>query len=322
MSATSLLFIKALDGHGHAEHIESINATAGKSGPLWFHFDANHPDAYKEIHRNFPDVDEHSLRAIFTQDARPRTLQLENGTLLILRGINHNEGEEPEDMIAVRLWITENRVISLRFRKSRALMQVAEDFDRKHGPKNIGDIVSSISSNLLEYIEISIEKLNEKIDLLEARVLDEPDRQLRLDIAEVRKSAILLRRYISPQKEAINQLRFSDAIWLSDAHHRRIQEAHDTLLRGMEELDAIRERSQIVKDELVNSLSDRLNRNLYVISVITAIFLPLGFLTGLFGINIGGMPGVENSAAFGDFVIALLILVAIQIGLFKWFKWF
>lgn len=55
---------------------------------------------------------------------------------------------------------------------------------------------------------------------------------------------------------------------------------------------------------------------------ITAIFLPLGFLTGLFGINIGGMPGVDNNMAFALFSFGLFIIVFIQVLLFKLFKWF
>ena len=78
----------------------------------------------------------------------------------------------------------------------------------------------------------------------------------------------------------------------------------------------------MTKQDLVNALSDRLNRNLYVLSVVTAIFLPLGFLTGLFGINIGGMPGVDNNIAFSIFLIGLIVVVSIQIILFKLFKWF
>jgi zinc transporter len=158
--------------------------------------------------------------------------------------------------------------------------------------------------------------------LLESQVLDTPNRQLRLNISEIRKSAILLRRYIAPQKDVISELRFSEAGWLSSKNLRRLQEAQDTLLRTMEELDSIRERAQVVKDELVNSLSDKLNRNLYVLSVITAIFLPLGFLTGLFGINIGGMPGVDSDIAFTIFSISLVTVAIIQVILFKFFKWF
>jgi len=91
-------------------------------------------------------------------------------------------------------------------------------------------------------------------------------------------------------------------------------------MRYVEELDAIRERAQIIKDELANIIVDRLNKNTYVLSVIAAIFLPLGFLTGLLGINVGGIPGVGNPTAFTVFCILLLILVAIQILIFRKFK--
>lgn len=322
MSNSPLIFAKALDSNGGATNYNDLADAQESNQPIWLHFNANHPDAKSTIHNTAPDIDEQSLHAIFDSDARPRTLQLDNGVLVILRTINHNEGEDAEDMTAVRLWITDTRIISLRYRKSKALMQVADSFDQKRGPKTIGDTFTQICATVFGYIENSINKLDEKIDILESRVLDNPDRQLRRDISEVRKSAILLRRYIAPQKEAVNQLRYAEVSWLSSKNLRRIQEAQDILLRGMEELDAIRERAQVVKDELVNALSDKLNRNLYVLSVITAIFLPLGFLTGLFGINIGGMPGVDNDMAFVIFFIGLLLIVLFQTILFRYFKWF
>lgn len=322
MTKPALIFAKELDGFGGATGHTNLDKYKQSKQPLWFHFDANHSESENIINDAFPDIDEYSLRAIFDPDARPRVLQLDNGVLIILRGINHNKGDEAEDMVAVRLWITDTRIISLRYRKSKAVMQVAESLDQKRGPKTIGDTFALICSTLFSYIENSIDTLDETIGRLESRVLDEPDRQLRRDIAEVRKAAILLRRYIAPQKEAINQLRYAEVSWLSEKNLRRMQEAQDILMRGIEELDSIRERSQVVKDELVNALSDKLNRNLYVLSVITAVFLPLGFLTGLFGINIGGMPGVDNDSAFTLFAGSLISLVAIQVVLFKLFKWF
>lgn len=318
----TVVFAKVLDGKGGATNHDALSEALIDSQPAWFHFDANHDSAADTIRRAFKDIDEYSLQAIFDEDARPRILPLENGTLIILRGVNHNDGDTPEDMPAIRLWVTEKRVISLRYRKSLALMKVAELLDNGRGAKNIGEIITAICSLLFSYIETTISRLADNMDTLEARVLDNPDKQLRKDIAEIRKSAILLRRYIAPQKEVMNQLRYADIDWLTTKHARRIQETQDTLLRSIEDLDAIRERSQVVKDELVNTLSDNLNRNLYVISVVTAIFLPLGFLTGLFGINIGGMPGVDEEMAFTIFAAILAIIVVFQIVLFKYFKWF
>ena len=132
----------------------------------------------------------------------------------------------------------------------------------------------------------------------------------------------MLRRYMAPQKDAIGQLRTSDLNWMLPAHKRHLQESFDRVLRYVEDLDAIRERAQIVKDELANILADRLNKNMYVLSVIAAIFLPLGFLTGLLGINIGGIPGADSSNAFWVFSSILVGIVAAQIIIFKKLKWF
>jgi len=93
-------------------------------------------------------------------------------------------------------------------------------------------------------------------------------------------------------------------------------------MRYIEELEAIRERAQIVKDELSNILTEKLNKNMYVLSIIGAIFLPLGFLTGLLGINVGGIPGANYENAFSIFLAILFIIVFIQVFIFKKYKWF
>lgn len=322
MPDSPIIFMKKLDGRGGATPLDSIEDIHSCQEPVWLHLDAKHPDAEKIILHAAPNIDKHSLDAIFHTEARPRVLHLENGLLIILRGINLNDGAEPEDMMAVRFWINDKLMISLRYRRSKAVMQVAETLDKKMGPKNIGGVFSQINSTILSHMTTIISTHYERIDELEENVLDNPDRQLRIDIADVRKSAILLRRYISPQREAISQLRNIDSAWLDNEDIRRIQEAQDTLTRHIEDLDSIRDRAQVVKDELMNSLSDKLNRNLYFLSVITAIFLPLGFFTGLFGINIGGMPGVDNDNAFYLFTAFLAGIVAIQIVLFRSLKWF
>jgi zinc transporter len=84
----------------------------------------------------------------------------------------------------------------------------------------------------------------------------------------------------------------------------------------------MRERAQIIKDELTNALSDKMNKNMYMLSVIAAIFLPLGFLTGLLGINVGGIPGSDNGNAFYFFCVMLVGIISLQILLFKKLNWF
>ena len=109
---------------------------------------------------------------------------------------------------------------------------------------------------------------------------------------------------------------------IDEIGYRRLIEAQDSISRVIDELDGVRERAHITNDELTNQPTERLNKNMYALSVIAAIFLPLGFLTGLLGINIAGIPGAENSAAFAIFCAMLGMLVIAQILLFRKLKWF
>ena len=94
------------------------------------------------------------------------------------------------------------------------------------------------------------------------------------------------------------------------------------LQRLVEDLDAARDQATLLQEEVFAIQNEAINDRMYLLAIISAIFLPLGFLTGLFGINIGGMPGVEDPHAFWWFVG---FLVVISLGLLFWMirrRWF
>jgi zinc transporter len=72
---------------------------------------------------------------------------------------------------------------------------------------------------------------------------------------------------------------------------------------------------------MASTISEQMNARMYVLSIVAAIFLPLGFFTGLMGINVGGMPGVEDGAAFWVVVGMCVGLMLILGVIFRWKKW-
>ena len=81
-------------------------------------------------------------------------------------------------------------------------------------------------------------------------------------------------------------------------------------------LDAIRDRAQVVQDQVMDTRAEQMNKQMLLLSVVAAIFLPLGFITGLLGINVGGMPGADNPAAFWIVSGGILVLSAVLIWIF------
>jgi len=309
------------DGKGVPLNGDAISKKIKAKTLAWVHLDANHEGTKKWLHDEIDYLDHIIIDALLAEETRPRISEFGKGAMMILRGMNLNEGANPEDMISIRLWIDESRIISVQKRDLKAVNDIRDRLDKGKGPKNAGDFIAMLSERLFERMEPVFSDLNDRVDDLEGVILDRPDAKDRQIITELRKKTILLRRYIAPQKDVIAYLRSSEFSWLDQTHKRRLQESMDRIIRYVEDLDAIRERAQIVKDELANSLADKMNKNMYVLSIVAAIFLPLGFLTGLFGINVGGMPGVENDQAFWILCLVCVAFFVLIGGLFRFLKW-
>jgi zinc transporter len=310
------------DGSGIKLENEDIAKELKSNNPAWAHLDVSNKAVAQKWLKANTKLDALTIEGLVAAETRPRLQESEKGSLLILRGVNLNPNSNPEDMVSIRMWIDEHKIITLQRRGIKAIREIETNIVKGKGPSTAADFMVSLSVKLIEKMEPVIQNLDDDTDNLEDRIIGEPDNKFRHEIIELRRESIQLRRYLNPQRDVISRLRTSEQSWLTATHKRRLHEIYDRLSRYVEELDSIRERSQVIQDELQNNISDKINKNMYVLSVIAAIFLPLGFLTGLLGINVGGIPGAENGNSFYIFCLVLICLVIGQIALFKKMKWF
>jgi len=159
--------------------------------------------------------------------------------------------------------------------------------------------------------------IDDSVDELEDTVLTAEIHELRSILADLRRKAISLRRYIAPQRDVLYRLIQERISLLNDIDRAHLREVAERTARFVEDVDSARDRASITQEELNNKLSEQMNKAIYTLSIVAAIFLPLGLLTGLLGINVGGIPGAENRWAF---TLVVLILIGIAIGLLFWFK--
>jgi len=318
-----IMYALQINGDGTAAQLEeqAISEAIQSDQLAWVHLDAENPASREWLEKEVDYLDPIIINALLAEETRPRILEFDKGMMLILRGMNLNENAEPEDMVSIRLWIDENRIISVRRRKLRAIQDIREKLLAGKGPKNSGDFLAMLTSRLFERMEPVLTDLDQNLDDLEEKVMETPDKNERRAITDMRRQTIIFRRYIVPQRDVMMALRTTDKSWISPLNKRHLQESYDRIIRYIEDLDTMRERAQIIKDELTSALSDAMNKNLYMLSLVAAIFLPLGFLTGLLGINVGGIPGADNPQSFAIFCAILTVLVGIQLWIFKKLKW-
>ncbi|MCW8825274.1 MAG: zinc transporter ZntB, partial [Gammaproteobacteria bacterium] len=253
---------------------------------------------------------------------RPRSSIINDGLLVMLRGVNTNPGADPEDMVALRIWIDKGRVITTRKRRLLTIDDIRQSIARKEGPTTPGELLVMLSDRLVSRMSGVINDIDDEMDRIEDDVVSSGNPALRRDLAQLRAEVIALRRYLSPQREAMLRLSQDRIQWISDDDRIRLREVSDRTIRYVEDLDSVRDRAAVVQEELANRLSEQMNSRMYVLSLVAAVFLPLGFLTGLLGINVGGIPGSDNPLGFEWVIVFLIVLVSLQVWIFKRKKWF
>ncbi|MEJ2694744.1 MAG: zinc transporter ZntB [Candidatus Thiodiazotropha sp.] len=308
------------NGGGHPVGWPEIAAWRAEDELIWIHLDYSDPSTLHWLEEK-SGIDPIVQQVLVSDESRPRCERFEMGLLAILRGVNLNPGADPEDMVSIRIWLEENRIISCRRRRLASISDLQESLRRGSGPRSQGGFLAQLSENLIKRMDSVIESLEVSTESLEKRISDD-DGKLRGEISDMRRMVIHMRRYLAPQRDALKRLKAMEYDWMSPAARLRLNETADQTQGYLEGLDAIRDQIQIVQEELTQKYSEQTERRMYVLSIITTIFLPLGFLTGLLGINVGGMPGTDSPQAFWIVSLLALVVAGLSLWILHRMRWF
>lgn len=321
-SDNGLITAYLLDGNGGGQQFtwDEIRQWQPNQGTLWVHIDYT-----QEYARNWLS-NESGLEGIIVdnllaEENRPRTAVFKKGLLLALRGVNLNPGADPEDLVSIRLYATEQLIISSRKRRLLSIGDIRQSIEQGDGPQNSAEFIVFLCDRLVIRLGDIIDDVDEAVDQLEEEALQSQKAEIRQKLSHIRHETITLKRYLAPQRDAMARLHTEKVAWLDDEERMQIREISDRVIRYVEDLDSARERAAVIQEEITSQLSEQMNQRMYILSIVAAIFLPLGFLTGLLGINVGGIPGTDDSAAFWEVLAGLVVISLLQIIIFRHKNW-
>ncbi len=306
-----------------AKEIPLADAAAAQKGAelVWVHYDLERGATLvpSDCPIAMPDMARDALTAFET---RPRSEQIGNGAMLNLRGLGEVEQYNGDPLVSLRMWAERNVVVTASFRNLLAMGPV-HDAMRQGRYQDAGDVIAALADAITEALDPKVADLGDRLDDIES-VLETAQRPMaiRRRVSRVRQLAISYRRFIAPQRAALEKLQQMDLDWMDESDRIKIRASADRCARMAEELEAVRERAAVAHEELTDLRAEKIDGRSLFISIIAMIFLPLTFITGLLGMNVAGIPYAQHPHAFWWVTGGCLVLALLIMGWFSIRKWY
>lgn len=307
------------DGHT-AKKVSRDEAAAalGKAQLVWAHLPGSHADTAAWLKAQ--GLSEIVVSALTATETRPRTEAFDDGALINLRGPLVHDNHHPDLLGSVRLWVSDKRVFSVALTDLEAIHDVERQL--QHGQiLDAGDLVCVMATAITAELDPDVAELGDALDDCEEMIDPKRAFAMRSDIARIRSRAIVYRRFLQPQRVALDDLAAIEGDWLADDDRRHLNEAADRAARMAEELEAIRERSALMHEQLTDLRAELIDTRSLILAIAAMIFLPLTFITGLFGMNVDGIPYQHHPWSFWV-ITGLCLLIAVSVtAYFMWKRW-
>ncbi|MEI5685466.1 MULTISPECIES: CorA family divalent cation transporter [Sphingomonas] len=305
---------------GAVERVAVKEALACTADFVWVHLTSNEAEAQAWL-RDAAKLDDYVVDALTASETRPRCEAFADGALLNLRGRSSEEMASGDPLASVRIWAIKGRVYSVT---RRPLIGIA-DVETQIAAGTIvdpGDFIAAVATAITTDLDPHVADLGDELDDCEERLDANRVFDLRRVVTRVRVTAIGYRRFLSPQRAALEKLAALPGAWLAEDDRRHLAAAADRAARMTEEVESIRERASLMHEALTDLRSEQIDSRSLIISIIAMIFLPLTFITGVYGMNVADLPYAQEPWAFDAIMGLCAAIAATVLGYFAHRHWF
>ncbi|MFO7965680.1 MAG: magnesium/cobalt transporter CorA [Desulfobacterales bacterium] len=250
--------------------------------------------------------------------------ELDRYLFIISRMLYFNEHTDSLESEQVSLVLGKNFVITFQERKGDVFDPVRERIRtykgriRKMGADYLAYALMDI---IVDNYFVVIDKIEDKIEHIEDSVMTAPRPEMLETLHYLKKDIILLRKSAWPLREIIMAIERDEPGLICEATIIYFKDLYDHTLQVMEAVETFRDLVSGMQDLYLTSISNRMNEVMKVLTVIATIFIPLTFITGIYGMNFNDMP--ELAWPFGYPLVLMLMLIVglLMVAYFRQKKW-
>ena len=268
-------------------------------GTAWIDVDLDEPGAEEWLSEHL-DLCESTLELLAEENTNSRRAVVPEGLAMRLCYTGEEGAEIGGDSVQrVGLVVTAERMVSVRRGPNREIETVWQGVSSGTLEADVGwNALALLVSAVAEQVEGTLDRLAATLDELEDVVFDSGNELPIDDLGQARRRLIRDRRRISALSRAIEEVVGDRSVALRAASGEELTAAAQAMERHERTAAFYLERANLLHDQIQSQLSERMNNATLRLGVVATVFLPLGFLTGLLGINVAGIPGTHDPEAF------------------------
>jgi magnesium transporter len=320
-----------LINYNEAEYTEKPDATVdeclarGRSDAItWINVSGIHDtDVLEKLGAGFgfhPLV----MEDIMNTTQRPKTEQYDKYIYVVLKMVYEIESGDEIIEEQVSIVLGDRYIISFQengkdvFDPIRQRIRKGGGLIRKSGADFLA--YALIDAVVDGYFDV-IERFEEMIEFLEDRVVTDPSPGNLSVIHDTKMETIMLRKSIAPLREMIGFLERGESPLISKETIVYLRDVYDHTIRLMETVESIRDMLSGMLDIYLTNVSNRMNEIMKVLTIITTIFIPLSFITGVYGMNFHYIPWLDREWGFPAIMGLMFVVLLVMMLFFKRKKW-
>jgi zinc transporter len=287
--------------------LEMEDALAEERAVTWLHFRLANVRAEHFLHAStlVPD----SLRErIVERDGRSVVEATEGGLIVVSGDLSFDHAADPGETAEVWAYATPRYLLRARthaLHSADALRLALRDGLRVASGVELLAVLLEARSGALRRIE---DEMVDEVDEIEDEILRGDIKEQRARLGRIRRRCARIRRHFVPDRVALQRCLARPPVWLGDEDAERMRSIAEETGFLIDDANELYERAKLLQEELASRLAEKTSDRLYVLSILSAVLLPMTLITGIFGMNIGGLPLTEGESSF--WWSMLLILAA------------
>ncbi len=293
--------------------------TSGLEGrPVWLHFNLADARARRWLQEE-ADLPRSALDALMEPTPRIRSESAGEGSLAILGDLHHDFDVDPEGLGVMRIFVEPRRMITGRHDPLKTVDRVRREL-RDGGALSTSPegLFEHFIRRLAETLSDAVVALSDEVDEIEDEVLAGRFRTQGARLGRVRMSGARLRRNVARNRAALGGLRRLLTHGADGERRPGLHQAVEQMEAAAQDIDLVQERTRLLQEEMAGRLGEATNRDLFLLSVVTAALLPVNLVTGIFGMNVGGLPLVHNPLGFRWTTLGMAATVSMILWLLWW----